>query len=161
MKQRKEGKNMLKKEVKEVFGRKFYLLGINQEGKKVWLQEATWECGWYWGIGYVEIFNKNYSDIDSHSHFNYMFLDLGKDIPEAFDGYFTETTLNDKEKWQLLDLMESLYICREYADFLKHGAYISSESKILELIKNDDERRRINEELIPKISKEVYNLLSK
>ena len=43
------------------FGDDYYLLGINQENEKVWLEKPSWDCDWYWGFGYVEIFNQNYS----------------------------------------------------------------------------------------------------
>ena len=43
----------MKKEIKKIFNKKNYLLGINKEGHKVCLEERAFDCDWYWGIGYV------------------------------------------------------------------------------------------------------------
>ena len=48
----------MEKKVKVVNGEKFYLLGKRKEdNKNVWLQNANFDCSWYWGVGYIEIFN--------------------------------------------------------------------------------------------------------
>ena len=45
--------------------KKYYLLGKRKEdNRKVWLEEGSWDCDWYWGLGYVEIFSYKYKDID-------------------------------------------------------------------------------------------------
>ena len=31
------------------FGHKYYLLGADKEGIKYYLEEASWDCDWYWG----------------------------------------------------------------------------------------------------------------
>lgn len=56
------------------FGDDYYLLGINQNNEKVWLKQPSWDCDWYWGLGYVQTFEENYSDIDMHTHFNILFF---------------------------------------------------------------------------------------
>lgn len=148
----------MKKQTISKFGDKFYLLGKDLDGQKVWLQEAAWDCGWYWAIGYVEIFNKNYTDIETHTHFDNLFLE--KDIYHSFINYFTETTLNKNEIWQLLELMKTLCILRDYSDMLHcNGANISKNS-CANVLKNDKEYERINEVVIPKLNNKVYKLLS-
>ena len=82
------------------FNNDYYLLGINQENEKVWLEKPSWDCDWYWGFGYVEIFNQNYSDIDTHTHFNLLFFNTNKSSYDAFKEYFKETTLSNKELWK-------------------------------------------------------------
>lgn len=42
-------KELLAKKTINKFG-KHYLLGINKEGKHIWLEEPSWDCGWYWGF---------------------------------------------------------------------------------------------------------------
>ena len=37
----------------------FYLLGRDEEGINYWLEEPSWDCGWYWGFGYVETYTTN------------------------------------------------------------------------------------------------------
>ena len=44
----------MKKEKRKAFGKKIYLLGKDAEGVKYWLEEASWDCNWYYGFGYIE-----------------------------------------------------------------------------------------------------------
>lgn len=148
----------MEKQTINKFKNKFYLLGKDKDGRKVWLQEASWDCDWYWGLGYINTFNKNYSDIDLHTHFDSLFLK--KDIYKSFVNYFTETTLNKSEIWQLLELMKTLYTLGEYSDMLHlKGANISKNS-CENILKNDEEYKRINEVVIPELNNKVYELLS-
>ena len=148
----------MKKQVINKFGKKYYLLGVRKEdNEEVWLEQANWDCEWYWGLGYVEVFNKNYTDIDEHTHFDSLFLK--KDVYDSFINYFEETTLTEREIWQLLENMKELYILRKYSDFLHIGGAHVTESKIKELIKNEDEYKRINTLVIPTILDKVYKML--
>lgn len=40
----------MKKEKRKAFGKNIYLLGEDTEGTKYWLEEASWDCNWYWGF---------------------------------------------------------------------------------------------------------------
>lgn len=149
----------MEKEIKIKFGKKYYLLGKNEEGKKVWLEEASWDCGWYWGLGYIEIFNKNYTDIMSHQHFDGLFLKNSKFI-EGFREIIKNTYLIDHDIWQLLENFKSLYILKNYSDFLHIGGAHYTTNKNRDLIKNEEEYDRINKVLIPKILEDIYKMLS-
>lgn len=147
----------MKKEIKEKFGKNYFLLGIRKDKKKVWLEQAKFECGWYWGIGYVEVFNNHYTDIEEHTHFDSLFL--SKDIYNSFIEYFEEMTISKNEVWKLLELMKTLYELRSYADFLTRGGSHITSNMFSDKIKNDNELKRINNELIPTIQEEVYKML--
>ena len=54
-----ERKKKMKKEKRFAFGKNIYLLGSDKDGVKYWLEEASWDCGWYWGFGYVETYTNN------------------------------------------------------------------------------------------------------
>ncbi len=154
--------NIMKKKVDKAFGKKQYLLG-QKDGTYYWLEEAKWECEWYWGLGYVETFTNNENphlavDIDSHSHFC-MFFDEGNGY-DAFKEFFDETVVSDKELWTLIECMKSLYTLREYSDFLYRGGSHYTTNPCKELIHNDTEYERINKELIPALLNQVYELLS-
>ena len=65
----------IEKKKTEAFGKKTFLLGEDEEGVKYWLTAAKWDCGWYWGFGYIETYTNNKNpnnarDISSHSHWN-------------------------------------------------------------------------------------------
>ncbi|MCR1960237.1 hypothetical protein CWE04_11675 [Thomasclavelia cocleata] len=150
-------KQIINKQVINKFKKKYYLLGKDLDDNKVWLEEASFDCGWYWGLGYVEKFNKNYSDIKEHTHFDRLFLK--ENIHDSFIEYFSKITLTNNEIWQLLELMKSLYIFREYSDMLHLGGAHISENPCQDILKNDEEYKRINKIIIPKINNKVYELL--
>jgi len=151
--------NLRKKEIQTICNRTNYLLGSRaDDGKKVWLEEGKFDCDWYWGFGYIEVYNQNHSDINEHTHFDSLFLE--KDLHDSFVKYFAKTTLDEKEIWTLLELMKSFYVAREYADMLYRGRCHISNNPCSEVIMNNEERTRINEVVIPEIMQAVYNMLS-
>ena len=147
----------MKKQKSYAFDKNVYLLGRDEDGRNYWLEEASWDCDWYWGFGYIESYTNNANpsrarDIYSHEHFS----SLGYD---GFKAKFKETPLNDSEIWQLCELMRSFYIAREYSDMLHRGGSNYSHNPCKDTIKNEDEYKRINEVVIPEICKAVYKLL--
>lgn len=152
----------MKKQVIEKFGKKYYLLGTRKEdNKKVWLEQASFDCDWYWGIGYIEVFNHNYTDIDEHTHFNTLFLNSY----DTFKDYFKEITIENNEIWQLLEFMTTIYQLRNFSDtiYLK-GSHITN-NNTEELLFNKDIYKKmydnINNEDIPKLLEQVYKMLEK
>lgn len=148
---------------------KYFLLGVDKEGVRYWLEQASWNCDWYWGFGYVETFKSNRYpntalDIDSHQHVNCMFWDNSYGEPHWFDAWktiFVKTTLAYDEVWKFLDLMKSFYTLREAAClYLRGDSHVSVDTGIQEILKNPKEYQRINKVLIPKIIAEVENLLT-
>lgn len=150
----------MKKEVKEIFGEKKYLLGTNYNNEKVWLVEPTWEFE-RWIVGFVTIYNKQYSGIDMYTNFDSYFIKDNVDAVNNFKSYFKETTLDrDSKIWQLIGFMQTLYALKSYADMLLTGGIHMATGECSELIKNDTERDRINQVLIPKVWEKVAELLS-
>ena len=152
----------MKKQVIEKFGKKYYLLGTRKEdNKKVWLEEGHFDCNWYWGVGYVEIFNGTYTDIDEHTHFDSLFLKTN--IYDDFKDYFKDTTLTNNEIWELLELMQTIYHLRKTSDTIyQKGSYINENNTEKEIFDEDIYKKmydKINYEDIPKLLQEVYNLL--
>lgn len=45
------------KQRSRAFGKKIYLLGEDKCGDRYWLEEPFWDCGWYWGFGYIETYS--------------------------------------------------------------------------------------------------------
>lgn len=148
----------MKKQTISKFKNEFYLLGKDLDDQKVWLEKASYDCGWYWGIGYIKIFNKNYTDINYHGHFDSLFLE--KNIYDSFINYFSEISLSKNEIWQLLELMQSLYILRKYSDLLYCGGAHITNPICADIIKNDEEYKKINGVVIPELNNKIYELLS-
>lgn len=154
----------MKKQTIEKFGNKYYLLGTRKEdNKKVWLEEGSFNCNWYWGVGYVEVFNHNYTDISEHTHFDSLFLK--RNIHDSFKNYFKETTLSDNEIWQLLELMQTIYTLREMSDTIhRRGSHITTTNIEREIFNDNIYKNmydKINNDTIPALLNTVYELLEK
>lgn len=146
---------MLKKEVKEKFGT-HYLLGIDAEGKKHYLEKASWDCGWYWGFGYIHTFSRR--DIDSHYHFDS--FEKGCTMYDGFKKTFSESVLTDSELWKLCELMKTFYVLKNTAEVLGRGGAHYTTNPCKDIIINTEEVNRINEIVLPSIFAEIEKLLT-
>ena len=149
---------IIKKETKKVFNKNNYLLG-KRNGVKIWLEEASWNCNWYWDFGYIEEYNKKYTDINSHTHFSKF---LNGEYIEGFKKQFDGVTLCDADLWKLFEYMKQFYILREYADTMyRSGAnYTTVDNLKKHKIENIAEYERINKILLPELFQKIYKLLS-
>lgn len=146
------------------FGKDVYFLGVDKEGTHYWLEEAKWDCDWYWGGGYVENYTYDTrpafsSDIVCHQHFDGMFFKGNKNGFDMFKEFFAYTPFTDKEIWTICEIMKAFYIARNYSDMLFCGGahYTSNPSK--DIIKSETEYKRINEIVIPDLMKNLYEIL--
>ena len=143
-------------------GRKNYFLGLNKNGDKMWLVAPSWACGWYWGLGYIEIYQQNWMpskarDILCSTHFDYVFSSCDSFIDE-----FNNTPFTKDEKWKIYEYMKELYTLRKYSDMMYNGGvHITTGSKTLkeEQKNNIKEYNRINKILIPNVWKELEAIL--
>ena len=151
------------KQTKQRYGKTYYLIGTDKDGNKCFLEEGSWDCDWYWGFGYISIQYKRGAQYSAcHTHFDYLFFkNQDKNGYDAFTEFFTETVLTDKETWQLVELMRSFYIARAYSDMLHIGGAHYTTNPAKDTLKNEEEYKRINKEVIPEIMKEVYKILGK
>ena len=154
----------MNKQKNHAFGKDIYLLGKDANGTLYWLEQATWDCQWYWGGGYVETYTNNQHperarDIDSHQHFDSLFFKGNKDGYTAFYELFTDTPFTNNEVWKILELMLSFYIIREYSDTIHRGGAHYTSNPASGVIKSEDEYKRINEKVIPAIMNELYKIL--
>ena len=147
----------MKKQTIEKFGT-HYLLGINRDNEKVWLEDFSWDCGWYWGGGYLHTFTNNRQptrsrDISSHYHFDSFSKD--NNLFDGFKEHFVSSTLSDKELWHLCDLMAYFYSLRKSAECLKHGG--GQYSKVDGMPEHTDLQTELNKiietEIIPQVHK--------
>lgn len=153
-----------KKYSMEKFGNKCFLLGQDKDGINYFLEAATWDCEWYWGGGYVETYtNNNYPsiarDIKSHQHFKELFLNGHKNGFNTFKEFFPVNPFTDSEIWKICELMKSFYIAREYAEMVYTGSAHYTKNPAAEIIKSEDEYKRINNIVIPAIMKSLYEIL--
>ena len=159
-----------------VFGKDAYLVGINEQGENMYLEAASWDCGWYWGFGYIETYTNNANpekshDINSHSHWSSLVgqqerYDLGKQcfvksnyVHHLYDNTdIVATVLTEKESWELADLMQSFYTLKDTAEIYHSGNSHLTNTDID--LKDQDAETHINKVLIPKIFERVYQILA-
>jgi hypothetical protein len=163
---------MMQKRKDCAFGKNVYLLGENEYGEQVWLEAPSWDCGWYWGFGYVEVYAgrggvgrvspSKASDINSHSHFDGLlwFTEENGSYVHHLNASpkMKETVLTDEESWELADLMKSFYTLKKTAEFFHQGnSHVSSTGVSL---KNPEIEKYVNEVAIPAITARVLEILS-
>lgn len=132
-------------------GKKGFLLG-EYNGEKLYLLEASWDCNWYWGFGYIETKS-------SHSHYNnFVWHEKdGKFIYHINDIKDFKSVLSDNEAWQLSDLMKTFYTLKATAELYHIGN--SHFTKTSVNLKNIKKEKNINKKELPKIFEAIYNLL--
>lgn len=171
-------KNNFKKRVTSAFGKNQYLLGVDDQGVKYWLSEPSWDCGWYWGFGYVSTFTNNNKpdksrDSSSHEHIDSSFMGeseyydsklkcfrKGEYIHNIFDSpRLASVTFSENEGWELSELFKQFYFLREAAENFGRGKCHIADTKI----KSWEDKplaEKINKELIPRVTARIIEILS-
>jgi hypothetical protein len=168
---------MLAKKKSHAFGKDIYLVGKEKSGEFVWLESPSWDCGWYWGFGYVETYINNCSphlsrDISSYSHWSGF---LGKVEHYDFEkkcfvlgeyrhhinesDLMDETVLTEKESWLISDLMQSFYTLKESAEVLgRGGSHLTNDPD--KVCQDVAMANKINKEILPAIFEKVLKILT-
>lgn len=154
----RENVGNMKKETSDNLGKRF-LLGT-KDNKKYYLVAPSWDCGWYWGAGYVQTYNRSKRDIDMHTHFDSLFFNKNKNGYDAFLDFFDDVTLNKNEVWQLVEMMKTIYVLKETADVLGRGGSHYTSNPCKDIIINAEEVTGINKVVLPKLFEEVEELLT-
>ena len=110
--------------------------GTDADGEKIYLEKHSWDCGWYWGFGYVG----NYR---LHTHFDSQFLKDAKSVDEIFES----TELSDKQWWVLRDLFVQAYALKKAAEVYRYGGHQTSVSGVTDFIEDDEMVKRLNNDL--------------
>lgn len=153
-------KEILEKEKAHILGSTYYLLGIDKNKVKYYLEKGKFECGWYWSGGYIETFNRNKSDIDLHTHYDTGDVNgLRFSYYDEFDKIFKVCTLTDSEKWKFHELMRTFYTAKEAMEMSYRGGSHVTTNPLSDLIQNKAVYDHYNN-LIEKIHEELDKLLS-
>lgn len=153
-------KEVLEKEKSHILGSTYYLLGMDENKIKYYLEKGKFECDWYWSGGYIETFNRNKSDINLHTHY-----DTGKvhglrfSYYDDFNKIFKKCTLTDSEKWKFHELMRTFYTAKEAMEMSYRGGSHITTNPLSDLIQNKTVYDHYNN-LIEKIHEELDKLLS-
>jgi hypothetical protein len=155
----------MEKRTSMAFGKKQFLLGSDKSGILYWLEESKWSCDWQWSVGCIQTFTVNDNpkvsrDINSLTHFDYMMDKTGKNWFDGFKEIFKYHIFTDKELWTFVELMQTLYTLKSYAELMYQGGSNYTTNPSETVIKNMEEYNRINKVVIPAILSIVYDILS-
>ncbi len=138
------------------------------DGAKIYLTDPSWDCGWYWGFGYL-------GNIDEHYHLK-AFQSKNTSHKKEDGTYFHETierninmhdalledyelVPNVKENlWSFCELVETAYVLKETAEVLGRGGSHYTANLCKDIVVNKDEVKRINDVVLPAIFKEINKI---
>lgn len=136
-----------------------YYLGTNSNGR-IYLSPPSFDCGWYWGFGYL---------VNKDCHYHLAGVDKNMNLYDALIAHFHNNTFifstNIKENeysnklWTFCELIETSYALKKTAEVLDRGGIHYTENPCSDLIKNHAEVKRINETVLPAIFNKINVLL--
>ena len=148
------------------YKQKMYLGKHNEE--EIYLTAPSWDCGWYWGFGYLGNRNCHYhvDGLKTIERFNFEKKVFEYEFVNLYDGFkkhFGDSFVvkNDSDIWTLAELFETFYTLKETAEVLGRGGSHYTNNPAKNIIKNEAEAQRINEVVLPAIFDEIYNILEK
>ena len=153
---------IIKKKVSRAFGKNIYLLGQGQDGTNYWLEEPTFDCGWYWGLAYIESYTHNTrpdlaKDINSHEHFDTKFM--VNDYINTYEQFFKKSVLDRHNIYRLFELMECAYTLKKMAGICEKDSTWVSKNDCYDTIKDQDWYLEIIQKKLPAVISEICNLL--
>ena len=116
--------------------------GTSADGENVYLTKHSWDCGWYWSLGYLG--NNN-----CHFHFDSILhiKDSKNNIKHLASELFQTTNITDKEWWVIRDLFVQAYALKEAAAVYRHGGHQSALEGVTDIIRSPDMAKFINADL--------------
>jgi hypothetical protein len=157
--------------------RTWKLGNLKDGGKPVYLEDFSWDCGWYWGGGYV-------GNSNLHCHFDGCFLDVpdvrghplgnfvtpwtpkrehegerhvmsnGCGIWENLGFFLDDPQYTPTEWWRIKDLFKQFYALLKAAKVFRYGGHCTSQGRTTGEISPDMEKainRHIEAVIIPAI----------
>lgn len=154
---------IINKKISRAFNKTIYLLGQDKDGINYWMEEPTFDCGWYFSIGYIETYTHNSrpdlaKDINSHEHFDSKFLD-GKGYVDGYQNFFKKSVLDRHSIYRLFELMECAYTLSKMAGICEKGSAWVSKNDCYDTLKDQSWYLEIIQKKLPAVISEICNLL--
>lgn len=140
------------------------LLGYNNN-EPIYLSPPSWDCGWYWGFGYIGNKNCHYhveglKKIETYNHEAKAFTHKSVNLYDGFIEHFGNTLkVRPSDLWTLVELFSTFYALKETTEVLGRGGSHYTTNPVKDLIINTDEVTRINSIVLPQIFEEIYKIL--
>ena len=121
-----------------------------------YLSAPSWDCDWYWGIGYL---GHRYV----HFHLDGVQKEHNTNMFDALRAEFgdTLTIKDDSDLWTFCELFETAYALKQTAEVLGRGSSNYTTKPCEWIIKNKAEADRINDIVLPAIFDAIENILIK
>lgn len=139
-----------------------------RDGENIYLSPPKWDCGWYWGFGYLGNKNCHYhvdglKKVETWNEDKKVLTHMFLNLYEGFRYHFGDSFIvkRDKDIWTLAELFETFYKLKETAEILGRGGAHMSANPCKDVIINADETKRINEVVLPAIFEEIYKILDR
>lgn len=110
--------------------------GTYADGQFVYLTKHQWDCGWYWGFGYL-------GNSKTHFHFDSLLKGEAKTASELF----SDTKITNKEWWIIRDLFVQAYALQKAAEVYRHGGHQSYQEGLTDMIVDVHMVTRLNHDL--------------
>ena len=116
--------------------------GTYIDGENIYLTKHNWDCGWYWGFGYI-------GNARCHSHFDSLLSikDGCGGIKHLASELFQSTKITDKEWWVIRDLFIQAYALRGAAEVYRYGGHQTTLKGVTNIIQSHDMAKFINADL--------------
>lgn len=114
-----------------------FLLGVTPDGEYLYMDKFSWDCGWYWGGGYLWGYRRNNRHSSSMVHFDSIFFKGNSRYVGMDDNLrsidvvhnLKKSALTNPEWWRLMDLMKQFYTLKECAEVYQYGGHYSSSGR--------------------------------
>lgn len=122
-------------------------------GENIYLYAPNWDCGWYWGFGYLG---------NNNCHYPVDGLMKDTDLHTGFKNHFGDSfVIKESDIWVFAELFNSFYMLKNIAELYAHGGSGLTNNPVKEAIINNLEVERINNILLPTIFEEIYKIIEK
>jgi hypothetical protein len=108
-------------------------LGRSKDWGNIYLTKHSWDCGWYWGFGYI-------GNSTCHMH-------IEEYLPQTISEVFNRTKLTQDNWYVIWDLFKQAYALKEVAAVYHCGGYITSKTTLTRALVNADKAAQANSDL--------------
>jgi hypothetical protein len=116
------------------------LLGKIEEYNRlvpIYLSKHSWDCEWYWGLGYL-------GNANTHFHFSDYLKGTEWDVASIFTG---GTVLTQSQWWVICDMFKQAYSLRATAEVYRLGGHICGANDITTLLRDSNKSAMLNADL--------------
>ena len=129
---------------KNVYKNNRVFFGTNKDGEKIYLSAPSFDCGWYWGIGYL-------GNDDCHYHLDNYADGRNINMHDALKNDYQLNPKIEKSLWEFCEIYLTIYSLKNTAEVLGRGGSHMTSNPCKNIIINKDEVSRINNEVLPSL----------